>query len=334
MNLLPETMKAIEFDGAGGPEVLKLVSRRVGEAGDNQVLIEVFAAGVNRPDCLQREGKYPPPEGAVDIPGLEVSGEIVSCGANVTRFKTGDRVMALVTGGGYGQYVVADEGCVLSVPHGLSMVEAACVPETFFTVWHNVFQRGRLVKGETLLVHGGTSGIGTTAIQLGKQFGANVFATAGSAEKCASCLSLGAKGAINYREEDFVSRIGEMTNGAGADVILDMVGGDYTSRNYAAAAVEGRIVQIAFLGGSKTQVDFMTLMLKRLTHTGSTLRAREVGFKKQIGRELEEKVWPLIEAGKIRPVIDATFALEDAVNAHRRIEDRGHIGKIVLKMKS
>ena len=332
MPVIPEQMTAIEFSGFGGPEVLKVVTRQIPLPAENQVLIKVAAAGVNRPDCLQREGKYPPPKGASDIPGLEVSGVIVAIGDQVKAHTIGDDVMALVTGGGYGEYVLAEEACLLSIPVCLSMVEAACIPETFFTVWHNVFQRGQLKPGETLLIHGGSSGIGTTAIQLAKQKGAKVIITAGSKVKCDACLEIGADAAINYKREDFVTEVKRFSNSKGADVILDMVGGEYTGRNYAAAALDGRIVQIAFLGGSKTQVDFMPLMLKRLTHTGSTLRARDTQFKKRIATELQQHIWPLIEQGKIRPIIDQIFSLADAGDAHRRIEESGHIGKIILRV--
>jgi len=331
---IPSSMIAIEISKPGGPQVLKPVERPVPVPGSRQVLIEVAAAGINRPDCLQREGLYPPPKGASDIPGLEVSGTVIDTGKKSSRFSIGDKVMALVTGGGYSEYTLAEEDCVLSLPAGISMVEAAAIPETFFTVWHNVFQRGGLVEGETLLVHGGTSGIGTTAIQLAKSFGANVIATAGSKAKCEASLALGADDAINYQKQDFVAEVENITGGKGADVILDMVGGSYVERNYSAAAVGGRIVQIAFLDGPKAEVNFMQLMLKRLVHTGSTMRARSTQFKNTIGRELEKQVWPLIEAGKIRPVIDSVFGLSEAALAHERIEDSGHIGKIVLQVKN
>ena len=330
----PNTMTAIEFDGAGGPEVLRVATRPTPTPKQNQVLIKVAAAGINRPDCMQREGKYPPPKGASDIPGLEVAGTIFTPNAKSSRFQTGDEVIALVTGGGYAQYVVADEACILPKPNGISMAQAACIPETFFTVWHNVFQRGALKPGETLLVHGGTSGIGTTAIQLANQLGSKVIITAGTKEKCEASINLGAHAAINYREEDFVTQVEKITGGKGADVILDMVGGDYTHRNYKAAAVEGRIVQIAFLAGPKATIDLLPLMLKRLTHTGSTLRARDVVFKKSVGDALEKIVWPLISQGKIKPIIDSEFLLEGAQDAHRRIEQSAHIGKIVLRMKT
>ena len=295
-----------------------------------EVLVKVAAAGVNRPDVMQRQGLYPPPAGATDIPGLEIAGEVVALGSDVVRWKTGDRVMALVVGGGYAQFCAAHETHALPLPPTLTLTEAAAVPETFFTVWHNVFQRGRLTAGETLLVHGGSSGIGTTAIQLAKAFGARVIATAGSQEKCEACRRLGADTAINYKSEDFVAVAKAVTGGKGADVILDMVGGDYIERNYEAAAVEGRVVQIAFQDSPKATVDFRRIMLKRLTHTGSTLRARAIGDKAAIARGLEEHVLPLIAQGRVRPVIDSTFPLAKAGAAHRRMETSAHIGKIVL----
>ena len=329
-----DNMNVIEITKPGEPEVLVIANRVVSQPGSTQILIEVAAAGINRPDCLQRQGLYPPPKGASDIPGLEVAGWVVQVGSEVTRFGVGEPVMALVTGGGYSEYVAADEGCALLIPKDISMIEAAAMPETFFTVWHNVFQRGRLVAGESLLIHGGSSGIGTTAIQLAKNFGAKVIVTAGSAQKCDACIKLGADRAINYREEDFVEVVDNFTDGKGVNVILDMVGGDYIERNYRAASMDGRIVQIAFLQGAKTNVNYMPLMLKRLTHTGSTLRARSVEFKTKIARELEAKVWPLVARGKIKPEIDQVFALKDASEAHRRMEESGHIGKIILHVKN
>ena len=331
---LPALMRVIEISEPGGPDVLVVAQRPLPVAGANQVLIEVAGAGINRPDCLQRMGLYPPPQGASDIPGLEVSGTILQIGPNVTRFGIGDQVMALVTGGGYGEYAVAEEGCLLSIPKGLTLLEAAAMPETFFTVWHNVFQRGHLTRGETILIHGGSSGIGTTAIQLAKNFGANVIVTAGSKEKCDACIKLGADNAINYREQDFVEVIQDLTQSRGVELILDMVGGSYIERNYQAAAMEGRIVQIAFLQGADTRANHMALMLKRLTHTGSTLRARSVEFKTAIAKELEDQVWPLVEQGKIKPVIDQIFMLGEASSAHQRMEESGHVGKIVLQVKS
>ena len=329
---LPTTMNAIEIEKPGGPEVLKPVTRPIPDIGENEVLIKTAIAGVNRPDCLQRMGGYPPPAGASDILGLEVAGEIIATGSKVSNEHIGKEVMALVPGGGYAEYVNVDFTNTLPIPKGISLEEAGAIPETFFTVWHNVFQRGGLQAGETFMVHGGTSGIGTTAIQLAKAFGATVFATAGTDDKCAACLKLGADYAINYRNEVFEERTKEITNGKGVDVILDMVGGSYTGRNYKAAAMDGRIVQIAFLGGPKAEANFMPIMLKRLTHTGSTLRARSIDFKAQIASELQTKVWPLFEAGKIKPVMDSSFALKDASQAHERMESSGHIGKIVLKI--
>ncbi|PLX35881.1 MAG: NAD(P)H-quinone oxidoreductase [Hyphomicrobiales bacterium] len=326
----PETMIAIGISEPGGPQVLVPENRPVPHAYEGEILIKVAAAGINRPDVLQRQGLYPPPKGASDIPGLEVAGEVVALGRGVDRWQVGDQVCALVTGGGYGEYCVANEAATLPVPEGLSMVEAAALPETFFTVWSNVFMRGGLKLNETFLVHGGTSGIGTTAIQLAKAFGATVLATAGSEEKCEKCRELGADHAINYLTTDFVDAVKSATGGHGADVILDMVGGDYIERNYSAAAIEGRIVQIAFLNGSSAEVDFRRLMLKRLTHTGSTLRAREIPFKASVAAALKQKVWPLIEAGKVRPVIDSTYPLADAAAGHARMDSGKHIGKIVL----
>ncbi|MDP2732157.1 MAG: NAD(P)H-quinone oxidoreductase, partial [Hoeflea sp.] len=298
--------------------------------GSRELLVKVMAAGVNRPDCLQRQGVYPPPPGASDIPGLEIAGEVAAVGAAVTLFKPGDRVCALVAGGGYAEYCTVNETNALPAPNSLTMTEAAAIPETFFTVWHNVFQRGGLKQGETFLVHGGTSGIGTTAIQLAKAFGARVLATAGSETKCAAMLDLGADLAINYRDTDFVEAVRQATDGKGADLILDMVGGDYINRNYQAAAVDGRIVQIAFLNGRRAEADFSLLMMKRLTHTGSTLRARDIGFKAAIAAELHQHVWPLLNERKVLPVMDSIFPLDQASAAHQRMEDGDHIGKIVL----
>lgn len=328
--MLPKEMTAIGIAKPGGPEVLQPVTLPVPAPGKGQLLVRVAAAGVNRPDVLQRTGAYPPPKGASEIPGLEIAGEVAAAGPGTSRFKAGDKVCALVSGGGYAEYCLADESACLPVPKGLSMAEAAALPETAFTVWHNVFERGRLGPGEWLLVHGGSSGIGTTAIQMAAAFGAKVLATAGSADKCAACEKLGAVRCINYREEDFVEVTKQETGGHGADVILDMVGGSYIERNFVAAAPDGRIVQIAFLGGPKAEVNFTRLMLKRLTFTGSTLRARTADVKAGIACDLEQKVWPLIEAGKIRPVMDETFALKDAAKAHARMETSAHIGKIML----
>ena len=325
-------MRSIEIRQPGGPEVLTLATRDKPVPGETELLIKVAAAGVNRPDCLQRQGAYPPPPGASDIPGLEIAGEVESAGAGVKGFKPGDQVCALVPGGGYAEYCTVDETNALLAPAALTMTEAAAIPETFFTVWHNVFQRGGLKSGETFLVHGGTSGIGTTAIQLAKAFGARVLATAGSEAKCAAMRDLGADLAINYRDTDFVEAVKDATGGKGADLILDMVGGDYINRNYKAAAVEGRIVQIAFLKGRQAEVDFSLLMMKRLTHTGSTLRARDIAFKAGIAQELRQHVWPLLSDRKVLPVMDSIFPLEQASAAHRRMEDGEHIGKIVLDM--
>jgi NADPH:quinone reductase len=332
MSTLPKTMTAIAIRAPGGADMLVPQERPLPQLAAGEVLVKVAAAGVNRPDVMQRQGLYPPPAGATDIPGLEIAGEVVALGSDVARWKTGDRVMALVVGGGYAQFCAAHETHALPVPPTLTLTEAAAIPETFFTVWHNVFQRGRLTSGETLLVHGGSSGIGTTAIQLAKAFGARVIATAGSQEKCEACRRLGADTAINYKSEDFVAAAKAVTGGKGADVILDMVGGDYIERNYEAAAVEGRVVQIAFQNSPKATVDFRRIMLKRLTHTGSTLRARAIGDKAAIARGLEEHVLPLIAQGRVRPVIDSTFPLAQAGAAHRRMETSAHIGKIVLTL--
>jgi len=326
-------MIEIAITEPGGPEVLKPQSAPVPKPGAGELLIKVAAAGINRPDVLQRMGSYPPPKGASPIPGLEVAGEVIETGKGTNRFAKGDQVCALVNGGGYAEYCLAPEVSAMTIPAGLGMVEAAAIPETFFTVWHNVFERGQLTAGDWLLVHGGSSGIGTTAIQLAKAFGAKVIVTAGSAEKCAICLELGAQRAINYRKEDFVEAIREETGGAGADVILDMVGGDYIGRDFQAAAMDGRIVQIAFLGGSKVEADFMPLMLKRLTLTGSTLRARPNEFKGALARTIEDKVWPLVVAGQISPVIDSTFPLSEVIEAHKRMDGGQHVGKIVLTVE-
>lgn len=330
MNAVPETMTAIAISEPGGPDVLQPTQRPVPHPFEHEILIQVAAAGVNRPDVAQRQGHYPPPKGASDLPGLEVAGHVVALGRNVTRFAIGDTVTALVAGGGYAEYVAVHETNALPVPKGLSLVEAAALPETFFTVWHNVFERCGLKAGDVFLMHGGTSGIGTTAIQLAKAFGATVLATAGSAEKCAACVELGASHAINYHTEDFVSVVKAVTEGHGADVILDMVGGDYIERNFDAAALDGHIGQIAFLNGPIADVNFTRLLAKRLTLTGSTLRPRTIAFKAGIARALQEKVWPLIERRELLPRIDATFPLLQAAEAHRRMESSGHIGKIVL----
>jgi len=331
MSKIPARMTAIGIKAPGGPDALVPEDRPVPAPGDGEILVKVEAAGVNRPDVMQRKGLYPPPPGAPDIPGLEIAGEIVSFGSGVERWNVGDRVMALVSGGGYAEYCVAHASHAMPVS-GLSMIEAAAVPETFFTVWHNVFERGGLKNGETLLLHGGTSGIGTTAIQLAKQFGANVIVTAGSDEKCEACRRLGADVAINYKTQDFVAATKQATADKGAEVIVDMVGGDYINRNYEAASVEGRIVQIAFQGGPKAEVNFMRLMLKRLHHTGSTLRARAVADKGAIRQAVEEHALPLIAAGKVKPIIYKTFPLRQAADAHALMESSAHIGKIVLTL--
>jgi NADPH2:quinone reductase len=330
MPTLPAEMSAIGIREPGGPHVLVPERRPLPRPGAGEVLIKVAAAGVNRPDVMQRRGLYPPPPGASDIPGLEIAGQVIALGPDATRWKVYDQVMALVSGGGYAEYCVAHESHCLPIPAGIDLNEAAAIPETYFTVWHNVFERGRLAAGETLLVHGGSSGIGTTAIQFAKAFGARVIATAGSTEKCAACRKLGADVAVNYKTEDFVAAAKAATGGKGADVILDMVGGDYIPRNYEAAAVEGRIVQIGFQGGSKATVDFVRVMLKRLTHTGSTLRSRSVADKGAIARALEERVLPMVATGRVKPVIDSTFAIADASAAHTRLETSDHIGKVVL----
>jgi len=323
-------MRVVEISKYGPPEVLVVASRPRPEPAPEEVLIEVRAAGVNRPDVAQRLGKYPPPPGASDIPGLEVAGTIVAVGPGVAGWHVGNEVCALVAGGGYAQFCAAPSGQCLPVPRGLSPVAAAAIPETYFTVWTNVFERGRLVAGETLLVHGGASGIGTTAIQLAHAFEARVLATAGSAERCAACERLGAERAINHEDEDFVAVVREATGGRGADLILDMVGGDYVRRNIEALATDGRLVQIAFLQGSKVEIDLGVVMRRRLTVTGSTLRPRAVAEKSAIAAALRAHVWPLLERGAVRPVIFATFPFERAAEAHALLESGQHIGKIVL----
>ena len=326
-------MRAIEISAPGGPEVLRVTQRPVPVPAANEVLIEVAAAGVNRPDVLQRKGGYPPPPGASDIPGLEVAGTIVAAGAGANTWKTGDRVCALVTGGGYAEYVTAPTPQCLPIPRGLTLVEAAGLPETFFTVWVNVFERAGLKGSETLLIQGGSSGIGVTAIQMARAFGHRVFVTAGSAEKCTACEKLGASRAINYRTEDFVAVVKELTGGKGVDVILDMVGGDYVPRELACLADDGRLSLIAFLGGTRATIDMTDILRRRLTITGSTLRARSVDVKGAIAQSLEQKVWPLIEAGRIKPVIYRTFRLEEASAAHALMESSAHVGKIILEVK-
>jgi NADPH2:quinone reductase len=330
---LPTQMRAIEISTPGGPEVLRPGRRPVPAPAAGEVLIEVAVAGVNRPDVLQRKGGYAPPPGASDIPGLEVAGTVVALGPQTSGWKVGDEVCALVTGGGYAEYVAAPAVQCLPIPKGLTLEQAASLPETFFTVWVNVFERGALKGDETLLVQGGSSGIGVTAIQMARALGHRVFVTAGSAEKCAACEKLGATRAINYREEDFVAVIKQVTDGRGVDVILDMVGGDYVPRELACLATDGRLSLIAFLGGTKTSLDLSDILRRRLTITGSTLRPRPVEFKATVAQALREKVWPLIEAGKIRPVIYKTFALEDAAVAHSLMESSEHVGKIMLDVR-
>jgi len=330
MEKLPAQMTVIGISKPGGPEVLVPETRAVPRPGPDEILIKVLAAGVNRPDVSQRQGHYPPPPGASDLPGLEVAGEVVAVGSNAKKHKPGDKVMSLVAGGGYAQYCIAQDAQAMAVPPSLSIAEAGAIPETLMTVWHNVCERGALKAGETLLIHGGSSGIGTMAIQLAKAFGAKVIVTVGSKEKADACLKLGADRAINYKTEDFVAEVKAATSGAGANVILDMVGGDYIERNYAAAAVDGRVVQIAFLGGPKATVNFTGLMVKRLTHTGSTLRPRSNADKAAMVAAIEAKVMPLLREGRIKPLMDSSFPLEKAADAHRRMEASEHIGKIVL----
>ena len=330
---IPSQMRAIEITTPGGPEVLRPGQRPVPAPAAGEVLIEVAFAGVNRPDVLQRKGGYAPPPGASDIPGLEVSGTIRKLGPQVNEWKVGDEVCALVTGGGYAEYVNAPAVQCLPIPKGLTLEQAASLPETFFTVWVNVFDRAGLKNDETLLVQGGSSGIGVTAIQMARALGHVVYATAGTAEKCAACEKLGATRAINYRDEDFVAVIKEMTGGRGVDVILDMVGGDYVPRELACLANDGRLSLIAFLGGTKTSLDLSDLLRRRLTITGSTLRPRPVEFKATVAQALRDKIWPLIEAGKIRPVIHKTFALDEAAAAHALMESSEHVGKIMLDVR-
>ncbi len=332
MSSLPATMTAIEIAGAGGPERLRATDRPMPQPGAGEVLIAGRGGRRQpRPDVLQRKGEYPPPPGASDIPGLEVAGRVVALGPGVQHHKLGDAVCALVSGGGYAAYCTAPEPQCLPVPAGFSMVEAAALPETFFTVWHNLFERGRLAAGQSVLIHGGSSGIGTTAIMLARAFGANpIFATAGSPAKCRACEALGATHAIDYKQADFAKVVKDATGGRGVDVVLDMVGGDYIQRNFSALAADGRLVFIAFLGGAVASVNFAPIMLKRLTITGSTLRARSVADKGAIAAALRRQVWPLLDAGKLRPAIDRTFPLAQAADAHRLMESSEHIGKIVL----
>jgi putative PIG3 family NAD(P)H quinone oxidoreductase len=329
---IPSEMRAVEIKQPGGPEVLVPARRPVPQPAKGEVLIRVAAAGVNRPDILQRQGAYAPPPGTTDLPGLEVAGEIVAVGPESRRWKVGDTVTALVAGGGYAEYCTAPAPQCLPIPGGLSMIEAAALPETYFTVWTNVFERGHLQAGETFLVHGGSSGIGTTAIQLASRSGSRVFTTAGSAEKCSKCRELGASVAIDYKTEDFVKVIERETGGKGVDLILDMVGGDYINRNLQCLAVDGRLVQIAFLKGTKAEINLASVMVKRQTITGSTLRPRSVAQKGAIAQALEEKVWPLVAAGEVRPQIHATFSLEQAADAHRLMETSAHVGKIMLTL--
>ncbi len=331
---IPASMRAIEITRPGAPDVLCPATRPTPAPGPGEVLIRVSAAGVNRPDVMQRLGMYPPPPGAPDLPGLEVAGHVVGLGAGASRWRLNDRVCALVAGGGYAEYVTAPSEQVLPVPGDLSMAEAASLPETFFTVWANVFERARLSANESLLVQGGSSGIGVTAIQLAHAFGNPVFVTAGSDEKCKACEQLGARRAINYKREDFVAVVKELTDGRGVDVILDMVAGDYVPRELECLADDGRLVIIAFLGGTKTGLNLTDILRRRLTITGSTLRPRPVAFKGELARALEEKVWPLIAAGKIKPVIHSRFALERACDAHALMESSEHVGKLILEVSS
>jgi len=328
--MITTTMTVIEISEPGDPGVLRPAERPMPVPGRDEVLIKVAAAGVNRPDVAQRLGKYPPPPGASDIPGLEVAGTIDQTGAGVREWRVGDAVCALVTGGGYAEYCVAPVPQCLPVPRGLDFAAAAAIPETFFTVWTNVFERGRLKPGESILIHGGSSGIGTTAIQLARAFGSRVFATAGSAEKCDACRQLGAELAINYRDTDFVAAIRDATGARGVDVVLDMVGGDYVQRNIDAMALEGRLVQISALGGARAEINMAMVMQRRLTMTGSTLRVRSVAEKGAIAKSLRDHVWPLLESGAVRPIVYATFPLRDAAEAHRMMESSRHIGKLVL----
>ena len=333
MEKLPAQMTAVAISKPGGPEVLIPEKRPVPQPGADEILIKVQAAGVNRPDVAQRSGSYPPPPGASDLPGLEVAGVVAAVGSNAKRHKVGDKVMSLVAGGGYAQYCIAQDAQAMAVPPALTMQEAGALPETLMTVWHNVFERGALKPGETLLVHGGSSGIGTMAIMLAKALGSKVIVTVGSKDKADACLKLGADHAINYKAEDFVEAVKKFTVGNGANVILDMVGGDYIDRNYDAAAIDGRIVQIAFLSNApKATANFIKLMVKRLIHTGSTLRPRSNADKAAMVAAIEAKVMPLLRDGKIKPVMDSTFPLEKAADAHRRMETSEHIGKIVLSL--
>ena len=328
---LPTSQTSIEITQPGGPEVLKPSSRAVPQPAENQLLIQVAAAGINRPDVFQRMGFYPPPPGVTDIPGLEVSGTVVAIGSGVEDYAIGDQVCALLSGGGYAEYAIAEESLCLPIPEGLDLVDAAALPETCFTVWHNLFERAELKAGEWLLVHGGSSGIGTTAIQMATAMGVNVITTAGSDEKCAVCEELGAVKAINYNQQDFVEVCQELT-GSGVNVILDMVGGDYMQRNFSACAPKARIVSIAFLRGSKTELDLLPLMLKQIVLTGSTLRAQSLENKARIAAGVESQVWPLIAEGKFKPVIHSRFPLAEAYKGHALMESSQHIGKILLSI--
>jgi putative PIG3 family NAD(P)H quinone oxidoreductase len=330
MEKVPSQMTVIGISKPGGPEVLLPETRSVPVPGPDEILVKVAAAGVNRPDVAQRSGSYPPPPGASDLPGLEIAGEVVAVGSEAKKHKIGDRVMSLVAGGGYAQYCIAQDAQAMTVPPALSMIEAGALAETLMTVWHNVFERGGLKAGETLLIHGGSSGIGTMAIQLAKAFGAKAIVTVGSQEKADACLKLGADHAINYKTQDFVAEVKTITGGKGVELILDMVGGEYVDRNYDAAAVDGRIVQIALLGGGKATINVGKIMVKRLQHTGSTLRPRSNADKAAMVAAIEAKVMPLIRDGRIKPLMDSSFPLEKAADAHRRMETSEHIGKIVL----
>lgn len=331
MTTVPAAMTAIAIAGKGGPEVLRPETIAVPQPGPGQLLVKVAAAGVNRPDVMQRLGLYPAPKGHSQIPGLEIAGTVVASGEGTHRFMTGHTVMALVNGGGYAQYCVADETVCLPIPAGLDMVEAAAIPEGFFTVWHNVFERGGLKEGEWFLMHGGTSGIGVVAIQLARAFGAKVITTVGSADKCAACLKLGATRAVDYTREDFVEVVKTETEGRGVNVILDIVGGDYVERNIRSLAEDGRLVNIAFQKGSKVTIDLIRVMLKRLTLTGSTLRIRSEDVKARIARAVEDKALPLVADGQVKILVDSTFPLSEAAKAHERM-DQSHIGKIVIKI--
>jgi putative PIG3 family NAD(P)H quinone oxidoreductase len=329
-----KNMQCVEISTPGGPEVLKLAERAMPIPVEGEVLVKVHSAGVNRPDVIQRKGLYPPPPGASDLPGLEISGEVVAVGAKVKKWNIGDKVCALTNGGGYAEFCTVPSEQCLPVPKGLDMTQAAVVPETFFTVWFNLFLQGGLKEGQSLLVHGGSSGIGTTAIQMAKAMGVEVYTTAGNAEKCTVCEKLGAVRAINYKEEDFVSVIKESTDGKGVDMILDMVGGDYIAKNIKCLARKGRLINIAYLQGSTAEVNFMTVMMKQLTITGSTLRQQPLAVKERIANELQENIWPLIEKGQLAPVLHSSFSLAEAAQAHELMETSKHIGKIVLNVES